>query len=145
MSRARQAAVAALLAVLAGGCGGYAELPIPLREEATLVVESADLHPGAAGKLQLRLDFPDDVDAPSGPVLVVGPPAAIATNVDPTVINWAYGTCDGANASASPLRVCLAVFMPPGELPVGMRVGLIVDSRTESRRFSAIGDVEVTW
>ena len=56
--------VIALLAIGASACGGYAELPIQVREQAQLSVEAVSLHPGAVGTVQIALQAPDDVVGP---------------------------------------------------------------------------------
>ena len=139
--RLRAWACVALASAAVAGCGGYAELPLPVRELATLTIESVDLHPGAIGTVQCRVSLPEDVE---GPLHVVGPPISGGGAV--AVVNWAYGPCgdevpEGADVGSA-LRLCLAVESTVGLPPWGAALGLVVDARAQARRFSVVGTLE---
>ena len=39
-------------------CGGYTDIPLPIREVASLTVEASALFPSATGRVQLAVDVP---------------------------------------------------------------------------------------
>lgn len=138
-----RAAFTAACALLATACGGYADLPVQVREQAELQIEAVSLFPGAVGTIQVALVAPEDVD---GPLWLVGTPDAIASNVDVTVVGWAYGGCGGASDESPPdgvLQLCIALHTPGAVKPEGLLVGAVVDARAQARRFTVIGEVSL--
>lgn len=140
MVRAVRSRLAALaLVAAASACDGYAALDLPVREGTGLEVEHADLHAGANGLVQVRVDLPDGV---TGPLVVVSPPQAGGALA--AVTGYAHGPCPGAPEPAAGegvLRLCVSVFVEAGPDPGGLALGLVVESRHDDRRFSAIGSV----
>ena len=121
-----------------GGCGGYAELPLPVREDAALVAEYAALSPGEVGLVQLAAELPGGAQ---GAIYVVSPPEAAGPGV--TLENWAIGTCRGAPAPPldGAFRMCVALRTTEGVAPTGALIGVVLDARAEGRRFTAVGGV----
>ena len=135
--------VIALLAIGASACGGYAELPIQVREQAQLSVEAVSLHPGAVGTVQIALQAPDDV---VGPLWLVGGPEVLAEDAAIRIVGWAYGACRAWTPATdvpeeAALRLCLAVYTPRSQRPTGVYVGVVADARAQARRFAAINEV----
>ncbi len=130
-------AVACATFATSGACGGYAELPLPVREQATLVAEYTSLSPGDVGVVQLAADLPDV----EGAIYVVSPPEAAGPGV--TLENWAIGSCPGAPTPAldGAFRVCIALRTTAGVAPTGSLVGLVLDARAQGRRFTAVGGI----
>ena len=126
----------ALIAILFTACDGYADLPLPLREVGPLRVERAERFSQGPGLVQIALDPPSDA---LGPFVVVGHPSAISEGA--TVLSWAFGTCRGAAAPADPAqRLCLAVaWASGGEAPPPLQIALVVESRSDNRRFTLSG------
>ena len=141
----RVAPLAALLAVLLttlAACGGYAELPLPLRELAALDVESASLHPGAPGRVQVVLTLPEGA---LGPTVVVGHPAADLAQ-GARVVAWAAGPCPAGPtpaASDERLRLCLAIELVTTAPPEALDLTAVVETRGDGRRFTAFGALDV--
>jgi hypothetical protein len=142
--RAVRGVVIALLALGASACGGYADLPVQVREQALLTVEAATLFPGAVGTVQVAIHAPDDV---TDPLWLVGGPELLADDVSIRIVGWAYGACRAWTASApgeleeAGMRLCLSVYTPPSVPPTGVYVGVVVDDRAQARRFAAISEV----
>ena len=144
-TRSTSVAVGALVVLAATGCGGYAELPMPVRESAHLVAEYVDLHPDAMGQLQLAVDLPADV---VGPLVVVAAPAVRSTR--PVVVNWAVGPCRDAAGQDVPqtlavtslLTVCAAVYTTGGVTVEPFTVDMVVEERHAGRRFNVSGTVD---
>ena len=112
-----------------------------MREQAEMTIEAVSLFPGAVGTVQVAVSPPEDVQ---GPLWLVGPPDAVADNLQVILVGWALGPCsDAAVADDEALRLCLAVYTPGTVRPEGMLVGAVVDARAEARRFSVIGEVTV--
>lgn len=124
------------------GCDGYADLPLPLREFGPLRVERADRFSEGPGLAQIALDTPSDA---LGPFVVVGHPTALSDGA--TVLSWAFGTCRGSPAPSTPgdvaLHLCLAVTYTRGGSIPPLAIAVVVESRSDARRFTLTG-VEAT-
>ena len=83
---------------------------------------------------------------------MVGSPEVLAEDPTLTAVAWAYGPCkDWQSRTGGPLRsvetdvpglrVCVAVYTPAFSPWDSLYVGLVVDSRRETRRFSAVSEV----
>ncbi len=136
-----RAAFVALIALvsMSGGCDGYADLPLPLREFAPLRVERADRFSEGPGLAQIALDVPSDA---LGPFVVVGHPTAISDGA--AVQSWAFGSCRGSPLPSNPgdvaLRLCLAVaYVRGGSNPPPLAIAIVVESRADARRFTLSG------
>jgi hypothetical protein len=135
MSRWRTALIGIVgLALL--GCDGYADLPLPLRETATLRVERVERFSEGPGLVQIALDPPTDA---LGPFVVVGHPSVLSGRA--AVLSWAFGTCRGAPEPSDPaLRLCIAVVYQHGsQIPPPVSLALVVESRSDARRFTLSG------
>ncbi len=137
MSGHRLAAIAAALSLATGACSGYADLPLPLREQAALAVESIAVFPGATGRAQITIDLPDDV---AGPVVLVGHPLSATPGLRVTA--WAWGPCpDGPPPSDDSPRLCLAIEADAATpTPGALTLSLVAESRADARRFTVFGD-----
>lgn len=135
---ARRASLTLLTAVaaLAAGCAGYTDLPVPIRELASLEVESAALFPGATGRVQLAASVPDDV---TRPLTLVGPPRT-ASGSGTAVASWAVGACPDGLATTPALRLCVAVEAGP-LIAYPVTVTVVVESRADDRRFTLLGEI----
>ena len=142
MVLAMRGLIIALLGLLAISCGGYAELPVQIRETAALTVEEVTLFPGATGTIQFTIVAPEDV---TGPLWVVGGPEIIAPDPRIRAGGWAHGPCHSWSPAPTlpdaAIRLCLTLYTPAGAPPEGVVLGAVVDARAQARRFSAIGEV----
>ena len=139
MNRCILLLVIALFAAPTTACDGYAELPLPVREQADLIIESVDLHPGAAGLIQVAVELPEDV---TGPIFVVVPP--LTTSDRAATINWAVGACPtlGADQTTARLRLCLAVeTIAGGEKIEPFSLQGVIEAWGPRRRFNVSGEV----
>ena len=125
-----------LVACAFAACDGYADLPLPLREFASLRVERVARFTEGPGLVQVALDPPSDA---LGPFAIVGHPAALSDGAE--VASWAVGPCAGsAPPPDSALRLCLAVELARGgEAPPPLAIGVVVESRADARRFTLTG------
>jgi len=120
------------LAFVLCACGGYDELPLPLREQGTLRVERVERFVEGPGVVQVALDPPSDA---TGPFVIVGHPAFQSDGA--RVIAWAVGPCRGSPApSDSALRLCLTTQWSGLDPAI---VTLVVESRADARRFTLAG------
>ncbi len=142
MSRLLTTLGALALLSLASACGGYAELPLPVREMASLESEGVDLYPGAIGQVQLVTAMPEDV---VGPLFVVGPP--IVSQGASVTVSWSIGRCPGfpppPEGDDPLLRLCVALFTAEGTLPPLLGIDAVVEERHSGRRFTVGTDIEV--
>jgi hypothetical protein len=129
----------AAAALSASACSGYGDLPLPVREEAPLVIEAVDLTPGRTGRVQVRAELPASV---SGPMHVLASPVTFDPNA--AVLGWSAGPCPNLPApqTPDPARLCLAVVMATGvgaDRPFTLNV--LFEARAQARRFTVTGEV----
>ncbi|MCB9733563.1 MAG: hypothetical protein H6745_13260 [Deltaproteobacteria bacterium] len=117
-------------------CGGYTDIPLPIREVASLTVEASALFPSATGRVQLAVDVPADV---ARPLTFVGPPQTVA-GTGTAVASWALGACPDALATTPALRLCVAVEAGP-VIAYPVTITAVVESRADNRRFTLIGEI----
>ena len=117
----------------ASACGGYDDLPLPIRETAGLRIESIARFTEGPGVVQIALDPPGDA---AGPFVIVGHPAAQSLNA--RVLAWALGPCRGAAAPGdSAIRLCLTMQWAGDDALV---LTTVVESRADARRFTLVGE-----
>lgn len=124
------------LGVPLAACDGYADLPLPLREQGPLEIEAVSRFTEGPGRVQLVLAPPADA---LGPFAVVGHPTVLSGGA--TVLAWALGTCSGP-APDPRLRVCATVrWTRGGASPAPLAMALVLESRGDARRFTLSGEV----
>jgi hypothetical protein len=118
-------------------CDGYADLPLPLREQGPLSIERVERFSEGPGRVQLVLEPPADA---LGPFALVGHPTVTSSGA--AVLAWALGTCDGSPAPDPRLRVCASVrWTRGGATPTTLGMALVLESRGDARRFTLSGEV----
>ena len=145
----RAASTLAALMFVASGCQGYWDAPLQVREQLELIVERVDLHPGAAGTIQVSVSAPDGLDEP---LWVVGSPDVLAENPTFVSLGWAYGPChnwpnptqtpaDELETSSASVRLCVAVYTADQSNWTSLYLGIVLDARKQRRRFTAAAEV----
>lgn len=122
--------------VLLSACDGYADLPLPLREQGPLSIERVERFSEGPGRVQLVLEPPADA---LGPFALVGHPTVLSGGA--TTLSWALGTCDRRAAPDPRLRVCVTVrWASGGAAPEPLAMALVLESRADVRRFTLSGE-----